>query len=115
MKHPQYQRGGLYFEIETTLRQYLATYTQQQNTKSTLHSEKSNPSYKVYSFMQDIYKWLIDSQLYLQVPQFIPKTHLENAIAALRGTDKRTITKCLKDLEKYGCIKKSSMWQYEFV
>jgi hypothetical protein len=36
-------------------------------------------------------------------------------IAALRGTDKRTIEKWLNDLEKYGCIKKSSSWQYEFV
>jgi len=26
-----------------------------------------------------------------------------------------TINKWRKDLEKYGCIKKSSMWQYEFV
>jgi hypothetical protein len=57
----------------------------------------------------------MDSHLYIEVPQFIPRSHLENAIAALRGTDKRTIVKWLKDLEKYGCIKTSSMFQYKFV
>jgi len=115
MKHPQYQKGGLSFEIEQALRQYLASYKQQQNTNSSLYAEKSNPSFKVYSFKQDIFKWLIESELYVQVPQFIPKKHLIDAISQLRGTDKMTINKWLKDLQKYGCIKKSSMFQYEFV
>ena len=77
--------------------------------------EKSNPHPKIYAIKQDIFRWFVESELYLEVPQFVPKTHLQSAIAALRGTDKRTIDKWLNDLEKYGCIKKSSMWQYEFV
>ena len=62
-----------------------------------------------------MFKWFLESELYLEVPQFVLKTHLESAIAALSGTNKRTIDKWLNDLEKYGCIKKSSMFQYEFV
>ena len=52
--------------------------------------------------------------MYLEVPQFIPTTHLIKAIAALKGVDKRTINKYLKLLEGFGCIKKSGMSQYEF-
>jgi hypothetical protein len=58
------------------------------------------PNPKVYSFRQEIFKWLIDSQLYAEVPQFILRKHLEGTIAALRGTDKRTINKWRNDLEK---------------
>ena len=101
LKHPTYKLGGLSFEVEQALRQYIATYKQQQNTNSSLYAEKSNPSFKVYAFKQDILKWLIESELYVQVPQFIPKKHVIDAITALRGTDKRTINKWLSGLEKY--------------
>lgn len=65
--------------------------------------EIENPLLKMcknYALKQDIFKWFLESALYLEVPQFVPKTHL-------RGTDNRTIDKWLNDLEKYGCIKKS--------
>ena len=52
--------------------------------------------------------------LIVEVPQFIPTTHLIKAIAALKGVDQRTIKKYLKLLEGFGCIKKSGMGQYEF-
>jgi hypothetical protein len=53
--------------------------------------------------------------LYLEVPQFIPTSHLIKAIAALKGVDNRTINKYVKLLEAFGCIKRSGMGQYEFV
>jgi hypothetical protein len=49
--------------------------------------------------------WLIDSKLYLEVPQFIPVTHLIKARAALKGVDNRTIKKYVKRSEAFGCIK----------
>ena len=45
------------------------------------------------------------NQTLLRSSSVCTKTHLESAITALRGTDKRTIDKWLNDLEKYGCIK----------
>ena len=58
---------------------------------------------------------LVDSQLYLEVPQFITATHLIKAIAALKGIDQRTIKKYVKLLEGFGCIKRSGTHMYEFV
>ena len=55
------------------------------------------------------------NQLYLEVPQFVPTSHLVKAISALKGVDNRTINKYVKLLEGFGCIKKSGMSQYEFV
>lgn len=75
----------------------------------------TNPNPKIYSLKKDIFKYFIESQLYLEVPQFIPTSHLIKAIAALKGVDQRTINKYLKLLEGFGCIKKSGMSQYEFV
>ena len=40
--------------------------------------------------------------VYLEVPQFIMKKHLESAIGTLRGTDKRNYKQWINDLEKYG-------------
>ena len=119
LKHPMYDRGALSYEVEQALRQYIASYTlntHAQDTKSSMPNvEKSNPNPRVYLFKQQIFKWLVESEIYLEVPQFIMRKHLEMEIGALRGTDKRTINKWLDDLEKYGCIKKSGIQQFEFV
>ena len=81
-------------------------YTQAQSTK---------PSPKVYQLKQDIFKYLTDSDLYVEVPQFILDKHLYSAIGALKGLDKRTIKKWTLLLKQYGCIKESGAHQYEFV
>jgi hypothetical protein len=43
----------------------------------------------------------------LIIPQFIPDSHLNKAIAALKGIDQRTIKKYVELLEAFGCIKTS--------
>ena len=96
------------------LRQYIASYmiahthtdTQSLN-QEIIKAEQSNPNPKIYSLKQDIFKYFIESQLYLEVPQFIPTSHLIKAIAALKGVDQRTIKKYVKLLESFGCIKRS--------
>ena len=126
LKHPMYQKGALSYEVEMALRQYIASYMttpthintdthSQQNDNLAIKAEQSNPNPKIYSLKKDILKYFIESQLYLEVPQFIPATHLIKAIAALKGIDQRTINKYLKLLEGFGCIKKSGLSQYEFV
>ena len=97
------------------LRQYIASYSSthahtitnsnSNNTELEIKAEKSNPNPKIYSLKQDIFKYFIDSQLYLEVPQFIPDSHLIKAIAALKGIDQRTIKKYVKVLAGVGCIK----------
>ena len=114
VKHP-YRRGALRYEVEQALAQYIATYKQTHNTKNPMQAENSNPTPKVYKLKQDIYKYLVDSGMYVQVPQFIPDKHLTIAIGYIKGTDKRTIKKWTKALREYGCIKISGPHQYEFV
>ena len=58
--------------------------TQTNNINQEIKAEESNPNPKIYSLKQDIFKYFIDSQLYDEVPQFIPDTHLFKAIAALK-------------------------------
>jgi hypothetical protein len=115
-KHGGYRQGLLSFEAETAFNQYIASYRmQQQSTKESLHAEKANPAPKVYHLKQEIYKYLIDSGMYLDVPQFIHDKQLRDAIGHIKGMDHRTVLKWIKLLKTFGCIKESGMHQYEFV
>jgi hypothetical protein len=113
-KH-KFSKGALSYEVEAALSQYVASYyTQTQSTKNALQQQQ-NPFPKVYELKQQIFKWLIDTGLYLEVPQLIPDKHLCNAIGAIKGTDSRTINKWVSLLKQCGCIKVIGIHQYEFV
>ena len=76
----------LSLEVEQALSNYLAVQsTQQQNTQSG-RSHSQNQIFKVKKVMEDIQKYLIESQLYVDIPQFIPEKHLDQAIANLEGS-----------------------------
>jgi hypothetical protein len=121
LKHQRHERGLLSCEVEQALKQYIASYnTQQQYTqKALLRQEqrfsKSNTQPKVFALKQDIFKYLIDSQQYLDEPQNITDRQLVGAIGAVRGSDPRTINKWTKLLEQYGYIKRSGLHQIEFL
>jgi hypothetical protein len=65
--------------------------------------------------MEDIQKYWIDSGLYFDIPQFTIEKHLDEAIANLRGLDKRTIKTWKQYLEQYGYIRKVKFSQYEIL
>ena len=65
--------------------------------------------------MEDIQKYLIESELYVDIPQFILEKHLDQAIANLRGVDKRTVKTWRQLLEQYGHIRKSGFSRYEIL
>ena len=120
MKHPRFEKGVLSYELEQAMRQYIASYMTTHThidakVQPQIKAEQSNPNPTIYKLKQDIFKYFIDSQLYLEVPQFVPTQHLVNAIAALKGVDNRTVKKYLQLLERFGCIKKSGTHVYEFV
>lgn len=57
--------GALSFEAETAFNQYMATYhIQQQSTKQEI-LQRANPIPKVHHLKQEIYKFLIDSGMYM--------------------------------------------------
>lgn len=121
LKYQRYQRGLLSYEVEQALKQYIASYnTQQQYTqKALLRQEqrfcKSNIQPKVFALKQDIFKYLIDSQQYVDEPQNITDRQLYDAIGAVRGLDPRTVKKWTKLLEQCGCVKSSGVHQIEFL
>jgi hypothetical protein len=115
-KHPGFERGPLSFEVETALSQYIATYhIQQHSTKNVVQAEKANPGFKVFKLKDDIYKYLIDSGQYFDVPQFIADRQLFHAIGVIKGIDNRTVRKWFRLLQDFGCVKKSGLHQFEFV
>jgi hypothetical protein len=121
LKHQRCKRGLLSYEVEQALKQYIASYnTQQQYTqKALLRQEqrfcKSNTQPKLYALKQDIIKYLVDSEQYVDEPQNITDRHLSDAIGAVRGTDPRTVKKWIKLLEQFGYIKWSGVHQIEFL
>jgi hypothetical protein len=112
-------RGLISQEVEKALNQYIAFQraqrTQQQNTRRRDRLVVEGLPPKVYQLREDIYKYLIDCEFYLEVPQCIPEKHLIQAISTLRGTDKRTIFKWIRILKQYKVIKESGVHEYEFL
>ena len=121
LKHQRYQRGLLSYEVEQALKHYVTSYnTQQQYTqKAPLFQEqrfcKSNTQPKVFALRQDILKYLVDSEKYLDEPKNITDRQLFDAIGAVRGTDPRTVKRWTKLLEQCGYIKSSGTHQIEFL
>ena len=117
LKYQTTQKRLLSLEVEQAIMNHLAVQsTQQQNTQINKRSNsQQNQILKVKKVMEDIQKYLIESQLYVEIPQFILEKHLDQAIANLRGIDKRTVKTWKQLLEQYGHIRKSGLKMYEFL
>ena len=115
LKHQTVEKGLLSLEVEQALRNYSAVQsTQQQNTQSG-RSSSQNQIIKVKKVMADIQQYWIDSGLYVEIPQYFLEKHLDEAIANLRGIDKRTIKTWKQYLEQHGYIRKTGLHQYEIL
>lgn len=116
LKHQTTEKGLLSLEVEQALMNHLAVQsTQQQNTQIKRSHSQQNQILKVKKVMEDIQKYLIESELYVDIPQFILEKHLDQAIANLRGVDKRTVKTWRQLLEQYGHIRKSGFSRYEIL
>ena len=114
LKYSKDRYGWQSYEVERALKNHLATQsTQQQNTQMSSHNEIKN--FKIKNAMEGINRYFINAELYTEPPKYIPEKHLDQAIASLRGTDKRTIAKWKDLLLKYGHIKRSGMFQFEIL
>jgi hypothetical protein len=118
-KHGTYRRGLLSFEVEAAVKQYMATFrsTHSDAQKSSLNMKASlgNPYPKVHKLKQQIMEWLQTTGTYAEgVPRFIPESHLNAAISALKGSDPRTLRNWTSSLLSSGYMKKSGPHQFEF-
>jgi len=93
-KYYKYEKGLLSYEAEMALRNWLALHTKAQNS---LDEKKPNPTPRVYLIFAEVKDYLLRNWYEeLRSGQQIPRIHLEEAIMATRGTDKRTVRKWLK-------------------
>jgi hypothetical protein len=119
---------GLSREVEIAIKSHLAAkYTHAQSTQRISytflqrngnggngHTNKAIPPI-VHQLKEDIFKFIVETGLYDEVPQFILDKHLYNSIGALRGTDMRTIKKWTNTLKRYEIVKETGTHQYEFL
>ncbi len=118
---------GLSNEVEIAIKNHLAVrYTQAQSTQKISYTflqdngdgnGKNNKAIppKVYQLKEELFRFIIETGWYEEVPQFILDKHLYNAISSLRGTDMRTIKKWTNTLKRYGIVKETGTHQYEFL
>jgi hypothetical protein len=117
---------GLSNEVEIAIKSHLATtYTQAQSTQKISCpflqgngngnvNNKAIPP-KVYQLKEELFRFIIETGWYEEVPQFILDKHLYSAISSLKGTDIRTIKKWTNTLKRYEIVKETGTHQYEFL
>jgi hypothetical protein len=97
--------GALSFEVEQALGVWLATHTQ--NHTKQLVMNAINPQPKVYKVWNQVKAYLKEKFGYnaIVTQQLIPKKHIIEAIAAIRGDDERTVRKWLENFQKFKLLK----------
>lgn len=107
VKHPNYSRGALSFEVEQALANYLAL-----NVSGSTHPQITNPVNpvpKVFHLKNQIKAYLrekhgIDTE---EISQYT-LSMVKDAIKAIKGIDPRTVEKWRRELERNGCLKEIS-------
>jgi hypothetical protein len=110
-KYNKYEKGLLSYEVENALRYWIALHTNAQNTMT---KNKPNPTPKVISVWMQVKEYLLKNWYIELIPgQQIARVHLEKAITAVRGGDRRTIDKWLNIFVKMGLVKPitSATWE----
>jgi len=77
----------------------------QNHTKILRKANPNNP--KIHRVFQEIKAYMQEKFGYAALPpgHRVPRSHLAEAIAAVRGTDNRTIKKWMRDFEKFKLIR----------
>jgi len=109
LKYKKYEKGLLSYEVEQALRNWIALHT---NTHKI--SIPNPPSKTAIVFAQ--IKSYLETNYYidgLRTGMQIPVKHIVEAIASVRGGDRRTIRRWLKEFERYKLIKPITHKLYE--
>jgi hypothetical protein len=112
MKHENL-RGALSYEVEQALQAWLAAHTS--GTQVLL--KKTNPQPRTARVWEQVKQFLKERYGYvaLGAGAQVPKAHVIEAIACLRGDDRRTIDGWLERFQKYKLLKAISPNVFEIV
>lgn len=113
-KHENFH-GALSYELEQAIQSWLAQHTQ--NHTKQLVVNKVNPQPKVYRIFAQVKDFLKQHYGYAAIVpgQQIPKKHLIEAIACIRGPDERTVEKWMNNFLRLKLIKWIAGELYEVV
>ncbi len=113
-KHENFH-GALSYELEQAIQSWLAQHTQ--NHTKQLVVNKVNPQPKVYRVFAQVKDFLKQHYGYAAIVpgQQIPKKHLVEAIASIRGLDDRTVDKWMNNFLRLKLIKWIAGELYEVV
>ena len=109
-KYP-YLRGGLSKEVEEALAYWIRLHTHRHTKKFVV--ERMNPQPKVFQVFEQVKDYL--KRKYMFLPQQVTWRDLEEAISAVRGSDRRTIRKWITELLKWKLVKPIAPQVYEIV
>ena len=111
LKYRGFSKGLLSREVEEALAYWVRLHTHE-HTKLAVNSTV-NPHPKVYDVFKQVQEYFRRKYKYL--PQQVTYRDLEEAISAIRGSDKRTIRKWIGLFLKWKCIKMITPNIYELV
>lgn len=96
--------GALSMEGEEACKNWIMAHTTAHTMP--LLMGKINPSPRAYTLWQECKKWLQDNKgLFLISQHQIVESSMVEAISALRGSDRRTVMKWMKEFKYYKLIK----------
>lgn len=107
------EKGLISHEVEEAIRSHLTIQNTQQNTQTL--TTRPNQIFGASQLIEQIKRYLIETELYDDIPVFIPEAHLNRSIASLRGSDSRTIRKWKRLLVEYEHIKQTGIKQYQIM
>lgn len=102
VKYEGYAKGQLSMEVELGLQSWVATH--KQSTLFPAKAMRANLAPKSARLKHQIYDYLKEAND-IERPYTISTKFLQEAIAALRGSDPRTIAQWQNELVKFGQIK----------
>jgi hypothetical protein len=112
MKHENL-RGALSYEVEQALQAWIAAHTK----GTQILASKANPQPRTVRVWEQVKQFLKERYGYagLVTGVQIPKAHVIEAIACLRGDDRRTIDGWLERFQKYKLLKPISPNVFEVI
>lgn len=116
LKYQKVEKGLLSYEVEQALSNYMRIQNklqqQQQHTQNTKAGILLIDLEKTKSNLIDYLK----TEFRYERVRFVPQSHLEIALTAVRGIiDPRSLKKWKHLLIQYGFVKKTGLQQYEFL
>lgn len=113
-KYGVVQKGLISSEVELALEAFMVDHNAHTRKTQTNLMNTPNPTPLVYRVKEEVKTYMRETMGYEVIYQ-VPIRHIKEAIAMVRGSDRRTITKWLKTFKKYKVIKDISLNVVEFL